>query len=367
MTPYDIKFVGLDRLFNNYRSEYLAATEEVLDSGMVVGGPHVAEFEKNLAEITHRKYAVSVNSCTDALFFILTACGIGNGDEVITTSYSFIATASAILRAGATPVFVDIDDHYHLDLELVNKAKTGKTKAVLAVNLLGDCVDFTAFEEYCKSNNLLLIEDAAQSFGSNYGGSPSGKLGLASALSFSPMKTLPCFGTAGAITTDDEYIFNRCRSLRRHGKVEERPSSVVLGYNSIIPADKAAQLNISLRYSDKWQERRLIIANRYLAGLEKIDDIVTPRTRDGAVHCWHKFIVRSTKRDALQRHLKDRGIQTQIHYEIPLPSEPIFGDREPDSYHQALNCSRSSLSLPIYAELRDEEVSYIIQHISDFR
>jgi dTDP-4-amino-4,6-dideoxygalactose transaminase len=366
MTHFNIKFIGLERLFNNYRKEYLDATETVLSSGIVVGGPHVDEFEKNLARITSRKFAVSVVSCTDALFFILTACGIGKGDEVITTSYSFIATASAILRTGATPVFVDIDEHYHIDLEQLHRAKTGKTKAVIAVNLLGDCVDFPAFEEYCSNENLLLIEDAAQSLGSKYRNTPSGKLGLASALSFSPMKTLPCFGTAGAVVTDDESVFNKCNSLRRHGKAKESPSSVMLGYNSVIPADKAAQLNISLKYMHQWQERRLIIADQYISGLDGVGDIITPVTRNGAVHCWHKFIVRSSKRDELQKYLAHKGIQTQIHYKVPLPFEPIFGWKNPEFYGQAIHYSKTCLSLPIYAELKDEEVAYIIQQIRNF-
>lgn len=365
MTHSNIKFLGLSRLFDNYRDEYLEATEKVLSSGMVVGGPHVNEFEENLTRISNRKHAISMTSCTDALFFILTACGIGKGDEVITTSYSFIATASAILRTGATPVFVDIDKHYHLDLEHVRKAKTSKTKAVLAVNLLGDCVDFTAFEEYCSSENLLLIEDAAQSLGARYGNRPSGNLGIASAFSFSPMKTLPCFGTAGAVVTDNEDIAEKCKCLRRHGKSNESPSSIMLGYNSVIPADKAAQLNISLKYMDQWQERRSIIADKYIAGLDGVSDIITPQTRKNTVHCWHKFIIRTSKRDELQKHLASKGIQTQIHYKVPLPSEPIFGDKNPDSYNQAIIYSKTCLSLPIYAELTDEEVDYIIREIND--
>jgi dTDP-4-amino-4,6-dideoxygalactose transaminase len=367
MTQFNIKFIGLNRLFNNYRNEFLEATEKVLNSGIVVGGPHVEEFEKNLSNITNRKYAVAVTSCTDALFFILTACGIGNGDEVITTSYSFIATASAILRTGAKPVFVDVDEHYHLDLEQVRKTKTKKTKAVMAVNLLGDCIDFPAFEEYCSSENLLLLEDAAQSFGARFANIPSGNLGHASALSFSPMKTVPCFGTAGAVVTDDENVFSKCRSLRRHGKVNESPASVMLGYNSVIPADKAAQLNVSLKYNEQWRERRDIIARRYIAGLEGVSDIVTPKIREKVIHCWHKFMIRSSRRDQLRKYLFSKGIETQVHYPLPLPLETIFGDPNPGAYINAINYSKTCLSIPIYAELRDEEVDYIIRQIKDFK
>ena len=365
MTQSNIKFIGLNRLFDNYRNEYLEATEKVLSSGIVVGGPHVEEFENNLTKITNRKYAISVTSCTDALYFILTSCGIGKGDEVITTSYSFIATASAILRAGATPVFVDIDEHYHLRLDQVKIAKTDKTRAVLAVNLLGDCIDFPAFEEYCRDENILLIEDAAQSFGARHGNTPSGKLGIASALSFSPMKTVPCFGIAGAVVTDDADIADKCKCLRRHGKSNESPSSIMLGYNSIMPSDKAAQLNISLKYMDKWQERRAVIAERYIAGLDGVRDIITPKTRNGVIHCRHKFMIRTSGRDELQKHLLNKGIQTQVHYKTPLPSEPIFGDKNPDSYSRAIEYSKTCLSLPIYAELTDDEVAYIVRQIRD--
>ncbi len=363
MTQFNIKFIGLNRLFQDHRDEYLEATEDVLSSGIAVGGPHIAAFEKTLREITNRKYAVSVASCTDALFFILNACGIGKGDEVITTSYSFIATASAILRTGAIPVFVDVDEHYHLDLEEVKKAKTARTKAVLAVNLLGDCVNFPAFEEYCNNESLLLLEDAAQSLGARFGDVPSGKLGLASALSFSPMKTVPCFGIAGAIVTDDEEIFNTCNSLRRHGKVNESPASVRLGYNSIVPADKAAQLNVTLKYMNELQKRRGIVADRYIAGLSSSENIITPLTRETVTHCWHKFMIRLPNRDELQKHLSNKGIQTQAHYKVPLPSEPIFGDKDPGSYTLANTYSKTCLSLPIYAEIKNEEVDYIIQEI----
>jgi dTDP-4-amino-4,6-dideoxygalactose transaminase len=365
MTQFNIKFIGIDRMFRDHSHEFMEVTEKVLKSGMAVGGPHVNEFEQNLLNITGRKHAISVISCTDALFFILTACGIGAGDEVITTSYSFIATASAILRTGAQPVFVDIDEHYHLDLEKVRKTRTDKTKAVLAVNLLGDCVDFPSFEEYCKNEKLILIEDAAQSFGAKHFDVPSGSLGLASAFSFSPMKTLPCFGTAGAVITDDDDIADKCRCLRRHGKDNESPASIMLGYNSVIPADKAAQLNISMKYMDQWQRRRVEIAERYIAGISGTGDIETPMTRKGVDHCWHKFMIRTSRRDELQKHLAAKGVPTQVHYKVPLPSEPIFGDKNPGSYSRTNSYSKTCLSLPIYAELTDDEVDYIIRQIND--
>lgn len=366
MTQSNIKFLGLARLFNNHRNEYLSAAEQALNSGIVVGGPHVDEFEKNLARITDRKYAISTGSCTDALFFMLTACGIGKGDEVITTSYSFIATASAIQRTGATPVFVDVDEYYHLNINKIHEVKTDRTKAVLAVNLLGDCVDFSAFEEYCQTENLLLLEDAAQSFGARYGNSPSGKLGLASALSFSPMKTVPCFGTAGAVVTDDENIANKCKIMRRHGKTDNTSPAAMLGYNSIIPADKAAQLNISLKYNEQWRQRRAVIADRYIAGLEEINDIITPETRKTVIHCWHKFMIRSSRRNQLQKYLLSKGVETQVHYPLPLPFETIFGNKNRGAYIQAIKYSQTCLSLPIYAELKDEEADLIIQQIKIF-
>ncbi len=367
MTQFNINFIGLNRLFMKYRSEYLEATDRVLNTGIVVGGPCVAEFENNLSKISMRKYAISVASCTDALFFILASYGIGSGDEVITTSYSFIVTGSAILRTGATPIFVDVDEYYHLNLDQVHSAKTEKTKALVAVNLLGDCIDFNAFEKYCRSENLILIEDAAQSFGAKYNGTPSGKLGHASAFSFSPMKTLPCFGTAGAIVTDNEEIAKKCKSLRQHGKVYEKQEFLFLGYNSIIPSDKAAQMNVTLKYMNKHQTRRMEIADKYISSLNNENHVITPKTRQKSDHCWHKFIIRSRKRDELQKHLSRMGIQTQIHYKLPLPFEPIFGGKHAGSFIQAITYSRTCLSLPIYAELEDEEVDYIIRQIKSFR
>ncbi len=367
MIHYDIKFTGLGRLYAAHRNEFLDATDKALSSGIAVGGPNVDEFENNLARISQRKYAVAVGSCTDALFFILKACGIGEGDEVITTSYSFIATASAILRAGARPVFVDVDEHYHLDLAKVQNAISPRSRAVLVVNLFGDCVNFDAFERYCRNQNLLLIEDAAQSFGARFDSKPSGKLGIASAFSFSPMKTLPSFGTAGAIVTDNEGIATICKSLRQHGKGKDRPESVMLGYNSLLPADKAAQMNVALRYIDECKTRRGEIAAKYISALSSVNGILTPKTRQNAEHSWHKFVIRINRRDELQKYLFSRGIQTLVHYKLPLPFEPIFACINPHAFLKASEYSKTCLSLPIYAELENMEVDCIIEQVLGFR
>jgi dTDP-4-amino-4,6-dideoxygalactose transaminase len=366
MSNTKIPFIGLKRLFEDHRDEYMHITESVLSSGVVVGGKHTEEFEQHIADFTNRKHAIAVNSCTDSLFFILEAAGIGEGDEVITTSYSFVATASPILRCGAVPVFVDIDHHYHLDMDEFKSKINHKTKAVIAVNLFGNCVNQTELNDICESENILFIEDAAQSFGSEFKGIKSGKFGIASALSFSPMKPLACFGTGGAILTDDETIAENCRMLRRHGKSQTDQKSHILGYNSVLPEDKAAQLNISFKYVNESLTKRNSIATQFSQELKGVGDLILPTTRSNSVHCWHKYVIRTKKRKQLKEFLTSKGIDSKIHYQTILPQEPIFAQTAPGEYPKAKSFADSCLSLPIYAELKNDEIEYIVTSIRSF-
>ena len=350
-----IKYLGIDRCFKQHQNELVNIYKDIGLSGQVVGGKHVKEFENNCASISNRKYAVSVANASDGLFFALSALGIKKGDEVLTTAYSFHATAESILRTGATPIFVDVDNHYHID---INKIKTtDKTKAIVVVNLFGDCMNFNKITDFANNNNIHLIEDAAQSLMASWNNIPSGKLGVAGVYSFAPSKNLPGFSHGGCVVTDNEELFNTINIKKLHGKDDGK--HVMLGYNSIMSSFEAGQINFFMTLRNNWQQRRTSIANRYINGLK--DVVQTPLTRDGTVHGWHKFVLRTGNRDYVKQQLHDKNIECGVHYPTITPNEPLFKTSE--IFRNAELLASESLSLPIYPELTDEEVEYIIKSV----
>jgi|15BtaG_2_1085339.scaffolds.fasta_scaffold00397_6 dTDP-4-amino-4,6-dideoxygalactose transaminase len=355
-----IKFLGLDRCFEEHQENLLDIYKTIGLTGQVVGGKHVSKFEDTCASISKRKYAVSVANATDGVFFALKALGIKEGDEVLTTSYSFHATAESILRTGATPVFVDVDDHYHIDLVEAEKHITTKTKAIVIVNLLGDCMALDLLQEFTNKHNLLLVEDAAQSLMAEWNGTPSGKYGVASVYSFAPSKNIPGFSHGGCVVTDNEIVYNKVKTMKLHGK--DSSGHATLGYNSIVSSFEAGQINYFLTLSNEWQERRLNIAERYINGLQNV--VKTPLTRDTTTHGWHKFVVRVSNRDGLKTHLNNNNIECGIHYNTLTPNEPLFNSSV--RFKNAELLASESLSLPIYPELTNKEVDYIIKTICTF-
>jgi dTDP-4-amino-4,6-dideoxygalactose transaminase len=358
MIPSKIKYLGIDRCFKQHQDKLVDIYKSIGLTGQVVGGEHIKEFEDTCALISNRKYAVSVANASDGLFFALKALGIKEGDEVLTTAYSFHATAESILRTGATPVFVDVDDHYHID---ISKAEvTTNTKAMIVVNLFGDCMNFNDAIQFTSTNNIHLIEDAAQSLMASYNNVPSGKLGITSVYSFAPSKNIPGFSHGGCVLTDDEGIKKSISTMKLHGKDSHGHS--VLGYNSIMSSFEAGQINFFMTLADGWQQRRTSIANRYINSLK--DVVQTPLSRDGTIHGWHKFVLRTCNRDALKQHLIDKNIECGVHYSTITPNEPLF--KTSKTFKNAELLSSESLSLPIYPELTDVEVEYIIKSVRTF-
>jgi len=360
-----ISFFGVSRENQEHRSDYLKRISEVLSHGKVLQGDEVSEFEKNVSSLCYRSYGIAVNSCTDALYFSLLASGVQPNNEVLVTDFSFIASASAILRAEAKPIFVDIDEHFLMDLDRANEYINERTKAIIFVNLFGQMGNPKEIKEFALSNNLVLIEDAAQSLGASFENIKSGSLGDLSCLSFDPTKVIGAPGSGGMVLTDNKNLATKIKSLRYHGQFE-KGEFISLGYNSQMPSLIASVLNCKLDQNQKWLNRRREIAQYYIDNIN--ESITTPVQIPKSCHIYHKFVIRSEKRKDLMSYLDQKNIQTMIHYRKPLHKQKLFQSYNFDdnNYPKALARSKSVLSIPIHPFLRDNEVDYIVKTINKF-
>lgn len=361
-----IPFFGLDRFYNENREIFSTELDKVMQSGMFLKGKEIDMLEKKLSEYCSRKYCYTVSSCTDALIFSLLALDIKPGDEVIVTSFSFISSASAILHAGATPVFVDINPNTCLSSEqdIFNKI-TEKTKAVILVQLYGQMHSKKLVEDIEKKYGIPVIEDAAQSFGSIYENIKSGSSGTISCLSFDPTKVIGGFGTGGAVLTNNDEIAEKINMLRNHGRNKKR-NIILPGYNSQITSYQAALINLQLNKLEEYIDKRKLIAERYDAAFKILPEVKTLIIPENIVHNYHKYIIITENRDALRQFLKEHGIETMIHYSDILPEQPVFKDYNKNDYPFAKKISKQILSLPLYPELKNEESDYICSIISSF-
>jgi len=355
------------------KDELMQVISGIIDGGHFILGENVAEFEKEMARTCGVRFAVGVANCSDALYLALLACRIGPGDEVITTPFTFFATAGAIARTGARPVFCDIDPAtYNMDARGIEGLVTPRTRAILPVHLYGQPADMDPIVDVAKRHNLYVIEDAAQAIGASYKGRPVGSLGDVACISFFPTKNLGAFGDAGLVVTDNADIADRVRMLRVHGS-RKKYYHELLGCNSRLDELQAGILRLKLRYLPDWTARRRRIAARYV---ELLAD--TPQVRSGMLrlpveatdvtHVYHQFTVATPDRDRLQEHLKARGIGSTVYYPLPLHLQAVFRDlgyRE-GSFPEAERASREVLSLPMFPELTDEEVARVVEAIRDF-
>jgi dTDP-4-amino-4,6-dideoxygalactose transaminase len=334
---------------------------EVLASGQALQGPHVIAFEAALAAVTGRAEAVAVASGTDALFLALRGLRIGAGDEVIVPALSFIASASCVLRSGARPVFVDVDDHYLIDLELAAAAITPRTRAIVAVSLFGQLPDPIALEQLACKHGLSVIDDAAQSLGAAAGERRAGSIGTVSCCSFDPTKPIAAPGSGGAVLCDDAELAGRVRSLRWHGR-DASGRSVELGYNSQLPELSAALLVRSLERADAATARRREIAARYDEAVSGLEQIGAPRRLRQGGHGFSKYVLRvpAAARDRLRRALAQEGVPTRVHYAVALNREPCFAACAPADAPTAERLTDRVISLPIHAALTDEEVERVV-------
>lgn len=357
-----IPFHGLDRKYHAQKWAYLKQIDAVLESGQLLQGSPVVELEGKLAKLTGKMYAATVGSATDALFFSLVALGIGPGDEVLVPDFSFIASASCILRAGATPVFVDVDSMGLMDVDDAASKVTGRTKAIIIVHLYGNLLPWDSMG-FARDRGLYVIEDAAQALGSE----PNvGEYGDVTCFSFDPTKVVSALGSGGAICTDEfSNICQICR-YRYHGRAESG-ESVILGYNSQLPSISATCISMELDSLSAKVRARRGIASLYAQYLPVTWDlrIITDPSSDVCDPSFHKFVIAIPDRDALREFLTSAGVETKIHYKLPLRREPMFGIESSKEW-MSDKLSKQVLSLPIYPELTEEEVRYVCGAIGEY-
>ncbi len=348
----------------------LSRLSDLLDSGAFVLGKSVRSFEQTFAEYCGVREAVGVANGTDAIVLTLKALGVGPGDEVITAANTFIATAEAICHAGARPVFVDIDpDTFNLDPARIEEKINPRTKALIPVHLYGQPANLQAILPIAREHSLFVVEDAAQAQGATYQGRRVGSFGQAACFSFYPSKNLGACGDAGAVVTNDEAIALRIRKLRNHGTIQKYEHEMV-GFNSRLDAFQAAILSVKLQFLEVWNQKRRQLAACYDAELMGLPGVKLPATLPGVVPAYHQFVIRvpSECRDSLRQFLREQGIDTAVHYPIPVHLTPAMvhlGYARGD-FPIAENLAREIMSLPMYAELELEQVQFVAWKLREF-
>jgi len=365
-----IPFVDLKAQYDSIKDEIDNVIQNVLDNTNFIMGEELKKFEVEFARFCDVKYAIGVANGSDALILALKACGIGGGDEVITVPHTFIATTEAVSNVGGKIVFVDIDPKtYTIDVSKIEDKITEKTKAIIPIHLYGQPADMDSIMELAKKYNLKVIEDAAQAHGAEYKGKKVGSIGDAGCFSFYPGKNLGAYGDAGMVVTDNEEVANRIKMLRNHGRLTAKYEHEIEGYSSRLDNLQAAILRVKLRYLNEWNESRRENAKKYNELLSNIAGIITPYEADYAKHVYHLYVIRTVNRDKLREELKSEGVATGIHYPIPLHLQPAYnylGYKRGD-FPVAEKASQEILSLPMFAELTDEQIEEIVKFIKYFR
>lgn len=360
-----VPFVNLGAQFQAVEEELVSEFVRLGRSGQFILGEEVEKFERHLAHYCDTEYAITVANGTDALILVMKALNIGPGDEVITVPNSFIASAGAVSVVGAKPVFVDVGDDYNMDPSKLEAAITSNTKAIVPVHLTGNPADIDAIAAVIGDRDIVIIEDAAQAIGATYRGKKVGSLGLAGGFSLHPLKNLSLLGDAGFISTDSESLYQSLKQLRNHG-LENRDHSVQWSVNSRLDTIQAAFGNVKLAHLPEWTERFQSIAARYT---DKLSDVVScPKVRSEDAAVFHNYVIRVPDRDALMTYLKEQGVDTKIHYPIPLhlmeAAAPL--GYQPGDFPETEKQAKEIMSLPIYPELTDEQVDYVCQKIAAF-
>lgn len=362
-----IPLLDLKAQYNTIREEVSQAVLKVLEDGAYILGPEVKALEKEVAEYCGVKHAIGVANGTDALLLALDAQGIGPGDEVITTPFTFFATSEVVSQLGATPVFVDIDSKtYNLDIEQVKSKINEKTKAIIPVHIFGQPAEMDELMELAKEHHLFVLEDAAQAMGSAYKGRKVGSLGHAATFSFFPTKNLGGYGDGGMVVTNDDELAQKIRILRVHGSNPKYYHSQI-GYNSRLDEIQAAALRIKLRYLDQWNDARrekAALYNKLLQGTP----VVTPFDAADRKHIYHLYIIQAEDREDLRSHLQEQGISTGVYYPVPLHQQTVYeslgyGEGSlPTSEYMSLR----TFAIPLYPELENETIERIADIIKGY-
>jgi dTDP-4-amino-4,6-dideoxygalactose transaminase len=362
-----IPFVDLKAQYDAHKNEIDAAMREVIEATAFVGGRFVKQFEDDFARALGVKHCVSCANGTDAIYVVLRMLGIGPGDEVITTAASWISTSETIGQTGATPVFVDVDEHYNIDPEQLERAITPRTKALVPVHLYGQAARMDAITDLARRHKLLLIEDCAQAHLATFGGRKVGTFGVAGTFSFYPGKNLGAYGDAGAIITNDDELAKKFRMFANHGALVKHEHEIE-GINSRLDGIQAAILRAKLPHLAEWTARRQANARRYDERLARIPQVTVPTTASNASHVYHLYVVRVAKRDALRTFLQERGIESGIHYPTALPFLGAYRSRghRSDEFPRAYRNQSTIISLPMYAELTERMVDHVTDTIAEF-
>jgi len=367
-----VPIVDLKAQYNTIKEEINAAIQRVLQQGHFILGPEVAAFEERMATYCETKFAVGVASGTDALRLALLACGIGPGDEVITTAFTFVATAETIVQCGATPVFVDINPkNYNLDPDKIEQKITPRTRAILPVHLYGQAADMDPILEIARKYNLKVIEDCAQALGAEYKGRKVGSIGDAGCLSFFPTKTLGAYGDGGMVVTNEPKIAETVNMLRKHG-ANTGYYYLLPGFNSRLDALQAAILSVKLEWLSKWNDLRRDKATLYNQLLSEIDGIAPPSEDEFSRPVFNYYTIRLTdhrlNRDNLREHLESRSIQTMVYYPLSLHLQEAYsalGYKEGD-LPESERAQSEVISLPMYPELSQEQIREVVEGIREF-
>jgi dTDP-4-amino-4,6-dideoxygalactose transaminase len=364
-----IPLLDLKAQYSTIRSEIGEAIERVVESQHFILGPEVEGLEREIAAFCNARFAIGVSSGTDALLAALMAIGTGPGDEVITTAYSFFATAGVISRLGARPVFADIDAKtFNLYSTEVVKKITSRTKAIMPVHLFGQCAEMDSIMEIAKDKGIHVIEDAAQAIGArDNNGRQAGTIGHMGCFSFFPSKNLGAFGDGGMVITNDDELAERVKALRVHGAKPKYHHSLV-GGNFRLDAIQAAILRVKLKHLIRWTEMRRNNASRYRSLFEEVElSKYVSVPEDSPSHIYNQFVCRFPDRDRLQRFLREKGVETEIYYPVPLHLQECFQylGYQAGDFPQAEAAARESLALPIYPELTENQQRYVVQRIRD--
>lgn len=368
-----MQFLDLKKQYNLIKKEIDLAIKRVLEKSVFIGGSEVEEFEKEVTKFCKTKYAIGVNSGTDALYLSLKALGIKEGDEVITTPFTFIATAEVIANCGARPIFVDIEPTtYNIDTSKIEEKITKKTRAIIPVHLFGQMADMKEIMRIAKKYKLKVVEDAAQAIGAEYKGKKAGTMGDIGCFSFFPSKNLGAYGDGGMIITNNKKLAEKIRLIKNHGSSPtQKYLNLVLGVNSRLDALQAAILRVKLKHLKEWSKKRRQKADYYSKQIKKNKkEIITPEIMPGRTHIFHQYTLRvkGGKRDRIINYLNQNGIPTMVYYPLPLHLQPAFKylGYKKNSFPEAEKAANEVFSLPIYPEISKNNQDAVIKRIKEF-
>ena len=364
----EVRFLSFEGMHDPLEEDFTAVFQKVLKSGWLVTGNELGHFEQDWAKFLGCRHAVGVSNGLDGLELALRACDVGEGDEVLVPSHTYVASFLAISHVGATPVPVECSSATGLlEVDLLEAAITSRTKAIMPVHLYGQAVDMSGVMEVAGRFNLKVIEDNAQAQGSSWQGKKTGSWGHANSTSFYPGKNLGALGDGGAVTTYDQEVERRVRMLRNYGS-EEKYVNEVMGYNMRLDELQAAFLSVKLRHLDAWTAERKRLAVRYDEGLAGVGDLKLPAVASGADHVYHLYVVRTESRAALAEHLRSKGVGTLIHYPIPPHLQKCYAHMgwKKGQFPVAEELAETVLSLPLYPGLMDEQQDYVVSAIKEY-